>query len=224
MTTTAPSQPARAAPQAEGGPWLSLGPASRLVGVDPDTLRRWADSGRVQAFATPGGHRRFRRADLERVAATRRPVRRSLSTLGATPDRLTRAYARSYRASDVVGASTYDDVDRDAFRAEGRRLIAALLGYLDSSSPAAKRRWEAAATASVRATGERLAGTGSDVLAAVSTFIAARRPFLAELASLGRRRSLDVAALTALYDDAAALLDRLLLQLIDAFQPAQEKG
>ena len=24
---------------------LALGPASRLVGVDPDTLRRWADAG-----------------------------------------------------------------------------------------------------------------------------------------------------------------------------------
>ena len=58
------------------------------------------------------------------------------------------------------------------------------------------------------------------MLAVVTTFLAARRPFLAELAALGRRRSLDVAALTALYDEAAALLDRLLLELIDAFQPA----
>lgn len=211
----------RPGPAAE---WLSLGPASRLVGVDPDTLRRWADSGRVQAFATPGGHRRFRRTDLERVVETRRPGRRSLSTLGATPARLTRAYARSYRASELVDAASYADVDRDAFRTDGRRLIAALLAYLDGSTAAARLRSEAEATAAVRATGERLARTGTDVLGAVSTFVAARRPFLAELAALGRRRSLDVAALTALYDDAAALLDRLLLELIDAFQPAPQKG
>ena len=206
-----------------GSEWLSLGPASRLVGVDPDTLRRWADRGRVEAYATPGGHRRFRRADLERVVQTRRPARRSLSTLGATPARLARAYARSYRATDVLSSPTYDDLDRDAFRAEGRRLIAALIGYLDASSPAVRGRWEADATASVRATGERLARTGSDVLSVVTTFLAARRPFLAELAALGRRRSLDVAALTALYDEAAALLDRLLLELIDAFQPATNR-
>jgi excisionase family DNA binding protein len=203
-----------------GSEWLSLGPASRLVGVDPDTLRRWADRGRVEAYATPGGHRRFRRADLDRVVETRRPTRRSLSMLGATPARLARAYARSYRATDVLGSGDYDDLDRDAFRTEGRRLITALLGYLDASSPAARNRWEADASASVRATGERLGRTGSDVLAVVTTFLAARRPFLAELAALGRRRSLDVAALTALYDEAAALLDRLLLELIDAFQPA----
>lgn len=212
------------APRPEVGPdWLSLGPASRLVGVDPDTLRRWADTGRIPAFATPGGHRRFRRSDLLRMVETRRPGRRSLSTLGATPARLERAYARSYRATDRMGSAGYADVDRDAFRVEGRRLIAALLGYLDAATPAARGRWEAEATASVRATGERLAHTGTDVLGAVSTFVAARRPFLAELASLGRRRSLDVAALTTLYDDAAALLDRLLLELVDAFQPAARK-
>ncbi len=47
--------------------WLSLGPAARLVGVGPDTLRRWADVGRVEAFVTPGGHRRLSRRALERM-------------------------------------------------------------------------------------------------------------------------------------------------------------
>src|SRR4029079_9002268 len=35
--------------------WLSLGPASELLGIDPDTLRRWADEGRVPAWTTAGG-------------------------------------------------------------------------------------------------------------------------------------------------------------------------
>ena len=46
-------------------PWLALGAASRLVGVGPDSLRRWADSGKVQSYQTPGGHRRFLRSSLE---------------------------------------------------------------------------------------------------------------------------------------------------------------
>lgn len=40
--------------------WLSLGDASRQMGVSAATLRMWADEGRVQSYRTPGGHRRFR--------------------------------------------------------------------------------------------------------------------------------------------------------------------
>lgn len=40
--------------------WLSLGDASRQMGVSGATLRVWADEGRVQSYRTPGGHRRFR--------------------------------------------------------------------------------------------------------------------------------------------------------------------
>src|SRR3954470_10524442 len=81
--------------------WLSLGPASRMVGVDPGTLRRWADEGRVPTSITPGGHRRFQRRDLETVVVSRRhaTARGPLAALGATPDRLSRAYERSYRSS-----------------------------------------------------------------------------------------------------------------------------
>ena len=45
--------------------WLSLGEASEVLGVHFSTLRRWADAGTVPCFRTPGGHRRFRKADLE---------------------------------------------------------------------------------------------------------------------------------------------------------------
>jgi len=45
--------------------WLTLGQAARFLGVAQSTVRRWSDQGRLPAFYTPGGHRRFRRAELE---------------------------------------------------------------------------------------------------------------------------------------------------------------
>jgi len=53
---------------AEEKEWLSLQEASQRLGVAPATLRNWADRGRVQAFRTPGGHRRFRERDLAVLA------------------------------------------------------------------------------------------------------------------------------------------------------------
>jgi excisionase family DNA binding protein len=46
--------------------WLTLGEAARYLGVAQSTVRKWADMGRVETFKTPGGHRRFRRDDLDR--------------------------------------------------------------------------------------------------------------------------------------------------------------
>jgi excisionase family DNA binding protein len=44
--------------------WLSSTEASKLLGVHQTTLRRWADAGKVPCYRTPGGHRRFRAAEL----------------------------------------------------------------------------------------------------------------------------------------------------------------
>jgi excisionase family DNA binding protein len=45
--------------------WLTLGQAAKYLGVAQSTIRKWSDVGRVPAFYTPGGHRRYRRRDLE---------------------------------------------------------------------------------------------------------------------------------------------------------------
>lgn len=62
----------------EGGPagggleWLTLGQAARYLGVAQSTIRKWSDGGRLPAFYTPGGHRRFRRDDLDAFLASSR--------------------------------------------------------------------------------------------------------------------------------------------------------
>ena len=58
------SYPGRRAPSGEPE-WLTLGQAAKFLGVAQSTIRKWSDQGRVPAFYTPGGHRRYRRRDLE---------------------------------------------------------------------------------------------------------------------------------------------------------------
>jgi excisionase family DNA binding protein len=55
--------------------WLTLGQAARFLGVAQSTIRKWSDQGRVPAFYTPGGHRRFRRSDLDTFLARSGPGR-----------------------------------------------------------------------------------------------------------------------------------------------------
>src|ERR671919_2989778 len=45
--------------------WLTLGQAAKYLGVAQSTIRKWSDDGKLPAFYTPGGHRRYRRGDLD---------------------------------------------------------------------------------------------------------------------------------------------------------------
>ena len=61
---------ARRQPPGEGGAdWLTLGQAARYLGVAQSTIRKWSDQGRLAAFYTPGGHRRYRQRDLDAFVA-----------------------------------------------------------------------------------------------------------------------------------------------------------
>ena len=201
-----------------------------MLGVDPDTLRRWADDGRIEAWTTPGGHRRFDRRALERVTESRRTGARPrpLASLGATPERLSRAYKRSYTAADAAERAggpvraPVSPVDREAYRQAGRSLVDALVAHLDADPADLEARATTEATAAdlVDDLALRLAASATSVTESVGLFVAARRPFLAELASLGRRRALDPARLAALYEDATGLLDRLLLRLVTTHEAA----
>ena len=214
---------------------LPLGEASRLLGVDPDTLRRWADEGRVPAFTTPGGHRRFERRALERLVASRRTgPANGLAGLGATPDRLSAAYRRRYGAFHATGPDPrfYVPADeRESFRDSGRQLVDALVRHLDQSGPARVAAERDAVELSEQL-GARLAANGVPMSDAVSMFVAARQPFLSELSVVARRRGVDGARIGQLYDASTGLLDRLLLAFVaahaaaggDALEPGSGAG
>jgi excisionase family DNA binding protein len=59
----------RQAPGDGAAEWLTLGQAARYLGVAQSTIRKWSDQGRLSAFYTPGGHRRYRLRDLDAFVA-----------------------------------------------------------------------------------------------------------------------------------------------------------
>lgn len=44
---------------------LPASEAARMLGVHPDTLKRWATEGKVPHYKTPGGQYQFKLEDLE---------------------------------------------------------------------------------------------------------------------------------------------------------------
>lgn len=52
-----------------GGRLLTPGEVAALFRVDPKTVTRWAAAGRIGSIRTPGGHRRFREAEVNELLA-----------------------------------------------------------------------------------------------------------------------------------------------------------
>ena len=71
---------------------------------------------------------------------------------------------------------------------------------------------------------DRLARHGVPLADAVSMFVSARRPFLAELSVMTRRRGIDAVRVGQLYDTSTGLLDRLLLAFVAAHAAASESS
>ena len=55
------------------GDLLTTREAAELLGVSPTSIKRWSDDGKIPVQKTAGGHRRYRRADLQGVLGAPAP-------------------------------------------------------------------------------------------------------------------------------------------------------
>ena len=67
-----------AAPEVVGTEFLTRSEVSRLLGVSPNTVTRWAREGRLPCQVTLGGHHRF---DRELVEQLRKSLYRAASRI-----------------------------------------------------------------------------------------------------------------------------------------------
>jgi len=60
---------------------LSITEAAEYVGVFSLTLRNWEKRGLIKAFRTPGGHRRFKKSELDRIMGVEKESNRLKETI-----------------------------------------------------------------------------------------------------------------------------------------------
>jgi excisionase family DNA binding protein len=196
--------------------WLTLGQASRTLGVTPNTLRRWADRGQIPSFITPGGHRRFPITAVQALVPAGRMRRPMLATIGASSDQMARAYRRARplakKHEPLAWMANLSEAELVGFRRRGMQLVADLLGHLDADPGDAALL--AAAELHASEYGREAAGLGASLSDTVEGFLRFRKPFVDELAVLASRRRLDTRQATVLLVDAESALDRLLIALM----------
>ena len=152
------------------------------------------------------------------ATAPARRWRRSAPRRIASTARYQRSYASGGPEDDLPAA--VPAAHHEAFRSDGRGLVASLVAYLDAddAEPAPPPSPAPRPTRTISPGDSR--PPGLSLTESVGLFVAARRPFLAELGSIARRRALGADRLSAMFEDASALLDRLLIRLVAAHQQA----
>jgi hypothetical protein len=204
-------------------PWLALGAASRLVGVAPDTLRRWADSGQVESFVTPGGHRRFLRSALEAMMnAPRRHrygVERLTGSAGTISGDVHRRMARSGAAAPPWQAGLTAEQRAD-FRRWGQRTFNLVLEYVAAAKRSERALLLGEAEKMGALYGAEASKAGLSLAEAVEAFLFYRTPVLEAIASHLRRRAAELSDLTSAYREATAAIDGVLTALVASYRGA----
>jgi excisionase family DNA binding protein len=200
--------------------WLTVHEACALIGVSPATLRRWSAAGDVQAFTTPGGHRRFARSMILGLLPSARRQRPSLERLGETPEHMTRVYRRhvAQACHGVSWLSGLTEEQLEPLRDHGRRIAGGLLTFIDADTPEERRPAMIKATAAANEYGRIAARESGGIRETVEAFLRFRMLFLGELAQVARRRGLDTVEATNLLVTATQAIDQLLVALMSGHE------
>ena len=202
--------------------WLELQEAADYIGVHFSSLRRWTDNGKVPCIRTPGGHRRFRRADLDAfVDGLRQGPEAGVLMMQhfAQPAALVQRGHADIRREAWFG--DLDEAERMNMRTGGQQLIAVLMQYATRSQGGEPFLEE----------GERLAteygqvchAAGLSLADTVRAFVMVRRSITISVRQAGALSNISDPEALRLYDRLDHFLDSMLLTMLDAFDRARQQ-
>ena len=113
--------------------WLSLGDVAKVLGVHPSTVRSWSDQGILPVHRTKGGHRRYRRSELDLWQQSQRADGEAeVDLVVQNALRNTRFQVSEGHLQAEAWYAKLDEDARQQYRMSGRALLQGLMNYLTS--------------------------------------------------------------------------------------------
>ena len=197
---------------------LSIGEASQTLGVSEATLRQWTDEGKVKAFVTPGGHRRYSPAELKKFVSTHSKV------LGVKDLALgIRETTSQHR--EIARSAWYDRMDeesRQQLSQLGRSLLDIIVKYITEPS----RREENLETARGigKEYGETLARLGLTLTDAVGAYVTHRDPLMNAATQLMKKKEAYTGRVVDAIPLVTRVMDEVLVWLVSSHQQFHNIG
>jgi DNA-binding transcriptional MerR regulator len=191
-----------------------------MLGVNEATLRQWTDEGRLKAFITPGGHRRYAKSDLLTFMNTSQRVLdvKDLASEMEETVRLHRETARSHLET-TAWYSKLDRGSQERLAELGRRLLGLIVRYV--TNPSAREETTGLARETGRGFGITLAESGLPLTDSVEAFMLHRDIIMNASGHLLKKHEAFSGRFVEAIPLAAHLMDEALVSLVSAHQQRQ---
>ena len=197
--------------------FLNISEASRILGVSEAALRQWTDEGKIKAFITPGGHRRYSKAELRKFIGGH-PRMLGVRDLVLELEDTTHKLREVARAS-LKNKPWYDKLNaesREHLADLGRRLLNLIIKYISEPS----RRVETIGLVHEvgHDFGETLSKLSLPLTDSVEAFILHRDPIMNAATHLMRKREAFTGRVVEAIPIVARVMDEALVALIATHQ------
>ncbi len=196
---------------------ISISEASHILGVSEVTLRQWTDEGKIKVFVTPGGHRRYARADLKKFMSAHPRMLGIKDLVIELEDtiQLHREIARKF----LDNTAWYSNLSKES-QAQladlGRRLLSLIIKYV--TEPSKRDETIKLAYDSGHNLGETLAKLGLPLTDSVEAFIQHRKPIINATTHLMRKREVLTGRIVEAIPLVDHIMDKALIALVAAHQ------
>jgi len=120
--------------------WMSLREAAEMLGVHPSTVRNWSNRGELPVHRTQGGHRRFRRDEIQLWMQTHRAQENPNAVVNSLYHAMRNIRFR-ISEGQLNNEGWYQRLDEHArmqYRLSGRNLLQGLIAALSGSAENAR--------------------------------------------------------------------------------------
>ena len=198
-------------------PLLSISEASQILGVSEAALRQWTDEGKIKAFITPGGHRRYSRAELKKLMGSHPKVLGVKDLVAELEETI--GLHREIARTSLSTTSFYNKLNeesREHLAELGRRFINKITKYITEPS---KREDTIKQTHDLgHQYGEILARLDLTLTDSVEAFVAHRDPIMNATTHLMRKKEAFTGRVVEAIPLVAHVMDEALVALVAAHQ------
>jgi DNA-binding transcriptional MerR regulator len=196
---------------------VSISEASHILGVSEAALRQWTDGGRIKAFITPGGHRRYAPSELKKFSGAHTRtlgVKDLVVELEETIDQ-----HREIGRAHLEKAPWYGDLSRrsrEKLADMGRSLLQLIIKYI--SEPARRKETLEQAREVGASLGRLCADLQFPLTDSVEAFLLHSDPIVSAATHLMKKRESHTGRIIGVIPMIGQVMDEALLALVAAHQ------